>query len=330
MTRGEERGGKVAVAAAEGPRPIVGFVGLGLMGKPMARNLLRAGYRVVVKSRRPEPEIELEAEGAERASNLAEVGLRSDVVVTMLPNSPDVEAVVLGTKSPEGSNSLVTGLTCLSRPEGGDGSRMVIDMSTISPEVSRSIGERLAEYGIQYLEAPVSGGDVGAIKGTLAIMAGGPEAAFELARPIFDVLGKSATLMGGWGAGQTTKLANNVIAAITIQSVCEGAVLAARSGVDPLRMLEAIRGGAAACWSLEHKIPKIVARDFAPGFMCRLHLKDLDLALEAAASRGMELPLTRRVRDMFAALVEEGLGHEDNCALVRLVERLADESRATA
>src|SRR5690349_14780934 len=232
----------------------IGFIGLGVMGKPMARNLMKAGFKLAVKSRRPGPAEELAAEGARHVASPREAAAASDVVITMLPNSPDVSEVCLGPG----------GIIEAAKERAGASRLIVIDMSTISPKVSQEIGAALGEAGIDFLEAPVSGGDIGAIKGTLAIMAGGPEAVFDRVRPVFQALGKSAVLVGGWGAGQTTKLANNLLAAVTIQGVAEALVFASKAGVDPMKMHEAIKGGAAACWSLDFKTPKIVDRDFKP------------------------------------------------------------------
>ena len=294
----------------------IGFIGLGLMGKPMARNLLRAGYELMVKSRSPGPVKELVDEGAQAANSPREVALASDLVITMLPNSPEVKEVCIGRQ----------GIIESSRDPDGPTRRsplVVVDMSTISPRVSMEIGKELKDAGIGYLEAPVSGGDVGAIKGTLAIMCGGPEKVYERVLPVFDVLGSSSVRIGDWGAGQTTKLANNIICATTIEAVAEGFVLGAKAGLDPEKMFEAIRGGAAACWSLDAKIPKIVVRDFAPGFMVKLHLKDLNLALDAGKELGVPLPVTKMVRDMLQELNDEGRGDEDNGALVKVIEKLA-------
>lgn len=286
----------------------IGFIGLGLMGKPMAGRLLAAGYEVTVFNRsRPAME-ELRQQGARLAQSPSEVACQASILITMLPNSPDVESVCLGNK----------GIV-----EGAKPGTVVIDMSTISPVVSQHISKALSEKGIQMLEAPVSGGDIGAIQGTLSIMVGGDAEVLERCRPIFDVLGKKITHCGGAGMGQTTKLVNNLICAITIEAIAEGFVMGVKAGVNPEAMFEAIRGGAAACWSLEHKMPKIITRDFAPGFMSRLHLKDLTLALEAGASVGSPLPLTALVKELYGVLVAQGHGQEDNCALVKVLEDLA-------
>ncbi len=294
----------------DSPIKNIGFIGLGVMGKPMARNLMKAGYSLTVKSRSRGPVDELLKEGVKEAATPREVALASELVITMLPNSPEVKEVCLGKDG-------------IIEAAKQNGQLTVVDMSTISPKVSIEIGGKLKEAGIDFLEAPVSGGDVGAIKGTLSIMAGGPEEVFERVRPVFGALGKSAVRLGGWGAGQTTKLANNIICATTIESVAEGLVLVAKAGVDPEKMYEAIKGGAAACWSLDFKVPKIVNRDFKPGFMVKLHLKDLKLALDAGRELGVALPVTEKVCAMLQQLVDEGKGDDDNCSLVRVIEKLS-------
>ena len=292
----------------------VGFIGLGAMGKPMALNLLNAGYSVTVKSRGRGPVDELIAAGAAEAASPRGVAEASEVVITMLPNTPEVVEICLG----EG------GIIEAANPDSGTGfPLMVIDMSTISPQGSIALGEKLAGAGIDYLEAPVSGGDVGAQAGTLSIMCGGPEAVFDRAAPLFEVMGKSWTRIGEWGAGQTTKLANNIICATTIESIGEALVLGAKAGLDPLKMFEAIRGGAAACWSLDQKAPMIAHRNFTPGFKVKLHLKDLNLALAAGKELGVPLPVAEKVRDMLDELVETGHGEEDNGALVKIIEKMA-------
>ena len=255
----------------------IGFIGLGVMGRPMARHLLKAGFALTVKSRSPAPVEELVAHGAVAAKTPCEVGANSDLVITMLPNSPDVADVCCG---PDG---IIDALSDSEAPTRR-AALIVADMSTISPKISIEIGKKLQKAGVQFIEAPVSGGDTGAMNATLSIMCGGPEKVFERVRPVFEALGKSIVRIGDWGAGQTTKLANNIICANTIEAVGEALVLTAKAGIDPDKMFQAIRGGAAACWSLDAKVPKIVARDFKPGFMVKLHLKDLDLALETFAA----------------------------------------------
>lgn len=295
----------------------VGFIGLGAMGKPMARNLIKAGFGLTVRSRSRGPVDELIAEGARPAETNREIALRSEVVITMLPDTIDVEGVCLG------SGGIVE---AGERSEGFERSfpLTVIDMSTIAPRASKAIGERLKESGIDFLEAPVSGGDIGAQEGTLSIMCGGPDAVFQLVEPLFKAMGKSYVRMGYWGQGQTAKLANNIMAALAIESVAEAFVLGVKAGLDPKMLYEAVRGGAAASWSLDHKAPMMWSRDFHPGFRVRLHLKDLNLALEAADDLDVDLPVTQRVRDMLQKLVDDGRGDEDNGALVKVLEELAD------
>lgn len=301
----------------------VGFIGLGAMGKPMALNLLKAGHTLTVKSRSRGPLDELVAAGASEAASPREVAEASDVVITMLPNTPDVEEVCLGEGGIIEAAKSAADSGAANRPLAPADSLTVIDMSTISPQGSVAIGEKFAEAGIDYLEAPVSGGDVGAQAGTLAIMCGGPERVFDRVVSLFEVMGKSWTRIGEWGAGQTTKLANNIICATTIESIGEALVLGAKAGLDPMKMYEAIRGGAAACWSLDHKVPMIAERNFEPGFKVKLHLKDLNLAIEAAEELGVALPVAEMVRDMLAELVETGHGEEDNGALVKIIEKMA-------
>jgi len=286
----------------------LGFIGLGLMGKPMAARLVDAGYRVTVFNRSVGPMRELEKRGAELGDSPRGVAQVSDVVITMLPNSPDVEQVCLGEDGIR---------------EGCRPGKVVIDMSTISPRISQKISEMLARDGVHMLEAPVSGGDVGAREGTLSIMVGGEKETLDRCRAIFNVLGKKVTYCGGPGKGQTTKLVNNAIAAVTIEAIAEGFLMGVKAGVDPEAMFEAIRGGAAACWSLDHKIPMILERNFKPGFMSKLHLKDLNLALDAASDVGTPMPVTALVKELYAALVFDGKGDEDNCAVVKVLEKLA-------
>jgi len=292
----------------------VGFIGLGVMGKPMALNLMKAGFSLTVKSRSRGPVDEVVAAGAVEAASPREVAEKSDIVITMLPNSPEVREICLG------SGGIIE-----AAKRGGDRAfpLTVIDMSTIAPNASKEIGASLKAAGIDYLEAPVTGGDIGAIKGTLAIMVGGDRNVFERVDPAFKAMGKSHVLMGGWGTAQTTKLANNIIAATTIEAVAEAVVLVAKAGVDPERMYEAIKGGAAACWSLDMKVPKIVNRDFKPGFMVKLHLKDLKLALDAGKELGVALPVTEKVCAMLQELFDAGLGNDDNCSLVKVIEKLS-------
>ena len=286
----------------------IGFIGLGVMGKPMARNLLGAGYRVTVHSRSPGPVDELVAAGARRAESAAGCANGQDAVILMLPDSPDSELVMLG---PDG-------VLAAARLPG-----LVTDMSSIEPGVSRKIAAAAAERGVGFVDAPVSGGEPGAIAGELAIMAGGEEQAFEALRPIFDVLGKSAVLCGPVGAGNTVKIANQMIVAANIQAVGEALVFAVRSGLDPQVVVSAIQGGLAGSAVLNAKAGKMIAGDWKPGFRLELHLKDLDNALAAAAGSASPIPVTTVVRQFVKTLVENGHAREDHAAIARYCEDAA-------
>ncbi|MDR5710253.1 MAG: 2-hydroxy-3-oxopropionate reductase [Armatimonadota bacterium] len=286
----------------------VGVIGLGVMGKPMARNLLRAGYHLVVHNRSRAPVEELVALGAVDGGSPRGVGQASDVVLTVLPDTPDVEHVVFG---PEG---LVEGM----RPGG-----VLIDMSTISPEATRSFAERLRERGIEMLDAPVSGGQRGAEEGTLAIMVGGPGEVFQRCRPLFEVLGRHIVHLGPHGAGQVCKACNQIVVALTLQAVSEALVLAERAGVDPAKVREALLGGFAYSRILEVHGQRMLEGNFAPGFRVELHRKDLRVALEAGRAYGVPLPGTAITHELLGALVATGRGKLDHSALVLLVRQLA-------
>jgi 2-hydroxy-3-oxopropionate reductase len=286
----------------------VGVVGLGIMGAPMARNLLRAGHAVVVHGRTPARVDALVAAGATAARSPAALAAEVDAVVTMLPDTPDVEAVVAG---PDG---VLAG----ARP-----GLLAIDMSTIAPDAARALAARAAAVGVALLDAPVSGGEQGAIAGTLSIMVGGDAAACERAAPIFAALGRQVTYMGGPGQGQMTKLVNQVVGATTLTAVAEGVVLATRAGLDPAAVVRALDAGAASSWMLRELGPRMQRRDFAPGFMVRLQQKDLRLALAAAAGLGVQLPATAVVHLLFAAIEAQGGGAEGTQAIVRALEALS-------
>ena len=273
----------------------VGFIGLGLMGRPMARNLLRAGYPLTVWNRSQPGIEEMVRDGASPASSPEDVARQSDVVITMVTDSPDVEKVALGPK----------GII-----EGGHPGLVHIDMSTISPAVTRRIASHLAEKGIEMLDAPVSGGDTGAQAGTLSIMVGGKEETFQRCRPIFEVLGRTIVHCGPNGAGQTVKLCNQIVVALNNLAMCEALVFATKTGVDTRRMLEAVGAGAASSWALLNLAPRILARDFRPGFKVAHQQKDLRLALETAEEQAIPLPGTSLVHQLFAAVEAEGLGVE--------------------
>lgn len=286
----------------------VGFIGLGIMGKPMAANLIRAGHSLVVHNRSQSAVDELVSLGAERQDSAREVGQAADVVITMLPDSPDVEQVVCGPN----------GLIEAARP-----GQLVIDMSTINPLVSQRLGARLADKGGSMLDAPVSGGEEGAKQGILSIMVGGDEADFERAMPLFEVMGKTITRIGPLGSGGFTKLANQMIVAINLAAIGEALAFGTSAGVDPERMVRALSGGMAQSRCLELKKDKILDNDFAPGFKIDLHAKDLGLVHSAASSLQVPIPTTAVVEQFFAAVRKQGEGGNDHSGIIRFFERLA-------
>lgn len=284
----------------------VGLIGLGIMGRPMAANLLRAGHEVWVNSRSRAPMEALAAQGAHAASR-RELAEHCEAVLTMLPNGPQVKEVMLGED----------GVAAFMRP-----GQVFIDMSSISPVVSREIAAALEEKGIEMLDAPVSGGEPKAVDGTLSFMVGGKPEVFERYQALFDAMGSSAVLCGGIGAGNTVKLANQVIVAANIAAVAEGFTLAKQAGVDPAVVLEAIRGGLAGSTVLEAKGPMMLARNFEPGFKVDLHIKDLDNAMTTAGAVGAPLPLTNVVMEMMRYLHENQMGQRDHSALAEFYEYL--------
>ena len=286
----------------------IGFIGLGVMGKPMARNLVRAGLEVVVHSRSPEPVEELVADGAGRAETPSEVAAGADVVITMLPDTPHVEEVLFG------ENGVW---------DGARAGSLVIDMSTIDPTATRRFAGRLAERDVAMLDAPVSGGERGAIDGTLSIMVGGPEEAFERALPILRVLGGNVTYVGDTGAGQIAKACNQLIVAATIQAVGEALVLAAKAGVDPTVVREALLGGFAGSKILEVHGRRMLEGDFTPGFRAALHRKDARIITAVAEELGSPLPSFAVAAAALEALVAAGHGDLDHAALVTLLENSA-------
>ncbi|HEY7697292.1 MAG TPA: 2-hydroxy-3-oxopropionate reductase [Vicinamibacteria bacterium] len=289
----------------------VGFVGLGIMGKPMARNLLKSGFALAVSSRSRAPVDELSAEGATPEDSPRSCALGRDAVITMLPDSPDSEKVILG------ENGVL---------EGASPGSVVIDMSSIAPSVSRKIGAACEAKGVDFLDAPVSGGEAGAIAGQLAIMAGGKPDVFARAEPLFQALGKSYVLCGGHGAGNTVKLANQIVVAANIEAVSEALVFARKAGVDPQVVFEAIRGGLAGSKVLEAKAPMMIQGSFQPGFRLRLHQKDLANALTTAKESEVPLPVTALLQQIVTALVVNGNGDLDHSAIARFVEDMAQTS----
>ena len=280
----------------------VGFVGLGIMGKPMARNLMAAGHELVVHNRSRGSAEELATEGATIAGSPREVAESSDVILTMLPGLPEVEAVF---------GEMMEGAV-----EGA----LLIDMSTSSPILARELAADAREKGVGVLDAPVSGGDVGAIEGTLSIMVGGERADFERARALFEAMGETVTHVGEAGAGQTVKACNQIVVALVIEAVSEALVLGERAGVKPSKLLDVLSGGLAANKVMEVKRDKYLLRDFSPGGKSRFHLKDLGIALAAARESGVPLPVTALVNEMFGALVAGGMGDHDHSALVALLD----------
>jgi 2-hydroxy-3-oxopropionate reductase len=287
----------------------VGFIGLGIMGRPMAKNLMDAGYELVVHNRSPEKAEELAEEGnATAAGSPREVAEACDIVITMLPDSPDVEAVVAG------EDGVLEGIR--------DGA-LLVDMSTISPVVTEELSEKVRNQGASMLDAPVSGGDVGAIEGALSIMVGGSEEDFERARPLFDVMGKVATHVGPTGAGQVVKACNQIVVALTIEAVSEALVLGSKGGVAPEKLVEALSGGLAGSAVMEAKKEKFFSHDFEPGFRIELHHKDLGIALAAGREYSVALPVTAIVDQMLEASKAKGRGDRDHSALLTLLEEAA-------
>ncbi len=289
-------------------RPTVGMIGLGIMGRPMVRNLLKAGYSVTVHNRSSGPMDELAAEGATPANSPRAVAEQVDVVITMLPDSPDVEAVM------RGENGVFAGARAGS---------IVIDMSTISPIVAKALHEEASAKGIRMLDAPVSGGDRGAIAGTLSIMVGGDAELFAEVNPVFAAMGKTIVHVGPASAGQTVKACNQIVVALAYQAISEALVLGAKAGVEPQKIIDVLNGGLAATRVMELRGASMVAHNFTPGFRVRLHHKDLGIALETAKAYGVPLPATAVVDQAFASLRAAGREDLDHSALLSYVEDLA-------
>ncbi|MBN1122356.1 MAG: NAD-binding protein [Anaerolineae bacterium] len=287
----------------------VGYIGLGLIGAPMARNLLKAGHEVVVHNRSRGIVDELVSEGAIEAYSPAEVARQVEVVFTCLPDSPDVERVALG---PDGII------------EGAHEGLIHVDHSTIKPESAKLIAEKLGEAGIRCLDAPVSGGDIGAKAGTLAIMVGGPHETFEAVLPLFKATGKTITHIGESGAGQAAKACNQIMCAAQMVAMSELLVLAEKSGADPEKVIEAIKGGAAQCWTLDTKPQRIFAGNREPGFKAYMQHKDLGIVLDTARTYGASLPVTAVITQLFEAMLQNGLGDLDNSAVLGILEMMSN------
>ncbi|MEW5869297.1 MAG: NAD(P)-binding domain-containing protein [Chloroflexota bacterium] len=290
-------------------KPTIGYIGLGLMGKSMARNILKAGFPLVVHNRSRAAVEELAAEGAKAAFSPAEVAGQVDVVFTNLPDSPDVELVALGP----------AGVIEAARP-----GLVFVDNSTVKPATARYIAEVLGEKGVQCLDAPVSGGDIGARQGTLTIMVGGPAAALEVARPALEAMGKSITHVGESGAGQIAKAANQIMVAAQMVAMGELLIFARKAGADPQKVVEAIRGGAAQCWTLDVKPPRLFAGNRAPGFKAYMQAKDLGIVQDTARQYGIPLPSAGLHAQLFNAMLEMGMRELDNSAVIGVLEALAN------
>lgn len=286
----------------------IGFIGLGIMGKPMSKNLLKAGYELVVMDRNQQAVDEVVAAGAKAAATPKEVALQTEIVITMLPNSPQVQEVVLG------ENGII---------EGAKPGAIVADMSSIAPLVSRELAEKLGEQGVEMLDAPVSGGEPKAIDGTISVMVGGKQEVFDKCYPVLNAMAGSVVRTGEIGAGNITKLANQIIVALNIAAVSEALVLASKAGVEPELVYQAIRGGLAGSTVLDAKAPMMMDRNFKPGFRINLHIKDLNNVLETSHNVGVPLPLTSAVMEMMQSLKVDGFELEDHSSLVKYYEKLA-------
>ena len=289
----------------------IGFIGLGIMGKPMSKNLVKAGYELVVYYSSKASVEELVAMGAAAGESAADVAAQCDVIITMLPNSPQVREVCLG------ANGIL---------EGAKEGTVVIDMSSIDPVESKSIGAALAEKGVELMDAPVSGGEPKAIDGTLSVMVGGKKESFDKYYDLLMAMAGSVVYVGDLGSGNVAKLANQVIVAINIAAVSEAMTLAVKNGADPELVYKAIRGGLAGSTVLDAKAPMMMAHNFKPGFRIELHIKDLNNAINAAHATDTSLPITAQVMEMMQALKNDGCGKEDHSALVRYFEKISNVS----
>ena len=286
----------------------IGFIGLGIMGKPMSKNLLKAGYELVVTDLNKDAVAEVVEAGAKAADNAAQVAAQSEIVITMLPNSPHVKSVVLG------ENGVL---------EGAKEGLILIDMSSIAPLASQEIEKACAAKGVKMLDAPVSGGEPKAIDGTLSIMVGGEKDLFESVKDLLLVMGSSAVYCGNIGAGNTTKLANQVIVALNIAAVAEAFTLAKKAGVDPHLVFDAIKGGLAGSTVMNAKAPMMMEENYKPGFKIDLHIKDLNNVLETGHGVGSPLPLTAAVMEMLQTLHHDGYGQNDHSALAKYYEKIS-------
>ena len=290
----------------------IGFIGLGIMGKPMAANLIKGGHTLFLNSRSGVPQ-DLTAAGGIACDSAEQVAERSEIIILMLPDTPDVEKVLFG---PQG---IVNGIAA---------GKTVVDMSSISPIETKKFAKRINDLGCEYVDAPVSGGEVGARNAALTIMVGANEATFNKVKPVFDLMGKNITLVGGNGDGQTCKVANQIIVALNIEAVGEALLFASKAGADPARVRQALMGGFAASRILEVHGERMIKRTFDPGFRIELHQKDLNLALQGARAMGVSLPNTATAQELFNSCTASGGAKWDHSALVRALERMANHEVA--
>lgn len=286
----------------------IGFVGLGIMGTPMAGHLIKGGHEVFLYSRSAVPQVLRDA-GGKACANGKQVAQNADVIITMVPDTPHVAAALFD------ENGIAAGLTP---------GKIVVDMSSISPIETKAFAKKINERGCQYLDAPVSGGEVGAKAASLTIMVGGPQDAFDKVKPLFELMGKNITLVGGNGDGQTAKVANQIIVALTIEAVGEALLFAAKAGADPAKVRQALMGGFASSKILEVHGERMIKRTFDPGFRIELHQKDLNLALSSARALGVSLPNTATAQQLFNSCAAHGGKAWDHSAMVRALEKLAN------
>ncbi len=290
----------------------VGFIGLGIMGKPMALNLIKGGHTLYLNSRSGVPK-ELTDAGSKACASAKEVAQKADVIITMVPDTPDVEKVLFG------ANGVAEGLS-----KG----KTVVDMSSISPIETKAFAKKINDLGCDYVDAPVSGGEVGAKNAALTIMCGAPQNAFDKVKPLFDLMGKNITLVGGNGDGQTCKVCNQIIVALNIEAVSEALVFASKAGADPAKVRQALMGGFAASRILEVHGERMIKRTFDPGFRIELHQKDLNLALQGARAMGVSLPNTATAQELFNSCAANGGAKSDHSAMVKALERMASHEVA--
>ena len=295
----------------------IGFVGLGIMGTPMAGHLIKAGHQLSVFTLGKMPEA-ITATSAVQCRSASEVAEKADIIIIMVPDTPDVDAALFG------EAGIAAGLKISSGQSNSQKRKVVVDMSSVSPIDTKVFAKKINALGCDYLDAPVSGGEVGAKNATLSIMVGGSEKVFESIKPLFELMGKNITLVGGNGDGQTAKVANQIIVALTIEAVAEALLFAARAGADPARVRQALMGGFASSKILELHGERMVKRTFEPGFRIALHQKDLSLALSSAKALGVSLPNTATAQELFNSCVAHGGSAWDHSAMVRALEKLAN------